>query len=135
MIDQPGELVVSRVHEAGVQAAIREQPRHAHAAGLVKGGEIAGDEDVPIRLKRHGINGVGNARIRIHGAGARIETQIHRAIRVQPHDAVVAVQIQIGKSAGNQYLPVGLHREGINRVGAQRVRVVGADARGERGVQ
>ena len=82
MVHQAGKLIVSRVHETGIQRTIRKHTRHAHAPGLVVRGEIAANQNVAIRLHGDGIDLVGNSSNRIVGSAANTETQIQGAIRI-----------------------------------------------------
>ena len=135
VVHQAGKLVVTVVHEAGVHAAIAEQACHAPAAGLVEFGKVAAHQDFFVILQLDAEHRVGLAVEEIIGAGAGIERRIHRPVRAQADEAVVARQIEIGERAADQQPAIRLEGQGVNHVGMARVRIVSANARGEPRVQ
>ena len=97
MVHQAGILVVGRVHEARVHAAVAEQPGDAPAAGQVELDKVAAHQDAAVRLQHDAIDRVGLGADRIISAGAGIERRIHRPVRSQTNQAVIARQTIEGK--------------------------------------
>ena len=94
VVDKAGKLVVSRVQKGRIHRAVRVQPRRAHAPREIERGEVAADENLPVRLELHVINRVRVAGNGIISAGSRRESSVHGAVRIQPCDAVVIDQFQ-----------------------------------------
>src|SRR5688572_21806127 len=79
-IDETGKLIIGRVQVKRVQRSIRVQSRQTNPAGTV---EFSKD------TAHHGLTVIidGNGEYRIVEAGSRIETFIHRAIKIEADDA------------------------------------------------
>ena len=94
MVNQPGKLVVGRVHETGVQAAIGKYAGRRPPARLVVGRKIPANKDVPVRLKGDGIDSIRHTGLRIKsaviGAGTGIKGRVNQAVGIELDNPVVA---------------------------------------------
>ena len=103
------KVVVGRVHEAGVQHPVRQQPRHAHPPRAVEGCEHAADQNRPVGLLSDGVD-------RAIGARAGIKSRVHRAVRIQTCNSPAHVDVHKGEGTTNENLLRGREGDGEYRV-------------------
>ena len=106
---QAGKLVVGGVHERGVEHPVAVEPGHAETAGAVERREEAAEIDAAVLRQRDAVH-------RAVGAGADVKALVHRAVRVQPGDAVAGNQVHMAEGTTDQDLAVRLDGHGVNRV-------------------
>ena len=102
--------------EAGVQRAVGVEPGDAAARHAADRGELAADQNFSIRLHGQTVN---------VAVGQRIEgvRRFHRAVGIEPGEAIAGRAVDGSELSPNQNFSVGLQAEGVNdavRTGAGR---------------
>ena len=114
--------------EGSVHRAIHIESRDTRAAHAVHLREVTHDDDLaPVRHHRIGGRVDGDAIDNAVRARAGVERAVHRAVRVQPQDAVDRIRVEGGERAAHDDLRVVLDGDGMDGV-------VRARANGESGV-